>query len=154
MSGCRVACCALISQCISQALSLPRTLIINMLCLPSAACHLSFYNRISVVRHNRCCGLRAAGGPGQKGRQARSVCGKRSCEAEHMLSLFLWLLLMAPRTTRALSIPMAKGIFNSYAYLLCAGHVPRQQFASRRLCLHYLSQSHFAACCSIANNIN
>lgn len=114
------------------------------------------------------CGLRTAGGPAS----GPGPCvGKGSCEAEHMLCpwfpfppfpLFssFGLLLMAPYTRACTINPHGQRHLQFLCiFTLCAGHVPRQQFARRRLLLlllliQYLSQSHFAACCSIANNIN
>lgn len=136
-----MACCALISQCISRhypcCRCLPRTLIIIILAWPLPLEFLQ--SNFGGSSHNR------TAGNGWPDRQTGSRAGGRAESVGNLLlfsvklsicfalgpPLYSLLVLMAC-APRALSIAMAKGIFNFYAYLLCVGHVPRQQFASRR----------------------
>lgn len=155
-----MACCALISQCISRHYPccrrcLPRTLIIIILAWPLPLEFLQ--SNFGGSSHNRTAGC------GQQRVAQRVWETLSSCEAEHMLcscspSFYSLLVLMA---CTACTINRHG---RRHLQFLCIFAVRRSRAAPAirqsspslspsSLC-QYLSQSHFAACCSIANNIN
>lgn len=155
---------------------MPRTLIINM---PARTPHpsppipslLSLGLPLEFLQSS--CGLRTACGPGP----APGPCvGKGSCEAEHMLCpwfpfppplLIIWAAFNGAVDTRVhyqSAWPKASSIFMHIYAVRRSRASPAIRPSSPPFLLllllllllltQYLSQSHFAACCSIANNIN
>lgn len=137
-----MACCALISQCIYQSIILATDTYYQ-----HAGPHLSppipplLSLGLPLEFLQSSCGLRPAGGPAP----GPGPCvGKGSCEAEHMLCPWFpfppppcssfGLLLMAPYTCACTINPHGQRHLQFLCiFTLCAGHVPCQQFARRRL---------------------